>query len=101
MQDHPKGAGDGRAITTWEEDERDQAAVFRHVLELHPTELTRDELVRELNGGRARQFNEIDRIERAVRELAGAGLFHRPGEDEVIRPTRAALRCWELTEGAS
>ena len=97
MHDHPKGGeGDPVLMATYEEDERDQAAVLHHVLELHPTVLTRDELVRELNGGPPRSFNEVDRMERAVRELAGTGLFHRPGEDEMVRPTRAALRGFEL-----
>lgn len=79
MHDHPKGGeGDPVLITTHEQDEGDQAAVLRHVLELHPTTLTRDELAREINGGRPRNFSEMDRIECAVRELAGTGLLHRP-----------------------
>lgn len=36
MHDHPKGADDDPAITTHEEDDREQAAVLRQVLELHP-----------------------------------------------------------------
>jgi hypothetical protein len=40
MHDHPKGAGDGPAITTWDEYEREQAAILRQVLELHPATLT-------------------------------------------------------------
>src|SRR3954469_4386628 len=95
MHQDPKGARDERAITTWDEDERDQWALLRQVLELHPATLTRDELIRELNGGRPREFSEVDRFERAIRELAGTGLLHRPGEDEMVNPTRAAdlLRC--------
>jgi hypothetical protein len=100
MQDHPKGAGDGPAITTWDEDDREQAAILRQVLELHPATLTMDELVREMTGGGTREFPEFDAIQRAVRELAGTGLFHRPGEDEMVRPTRAAVRYSELTGGA-
>jgi hypothetical protein len=61
----------------------------------------KDELVRELNGGRRREFSETDWVERAVRELAGTGLLHRPGEEEMVNPTRSALRYFELTEGAS
>lgn len=56
MQDHPKGAGDGPAITTWDEDDREQAAILRQVLELHPATLTMDELVREMTGGGTREF---------------------------------------------
>ena len=101
MQNHPKGAGDGPAITTWDEDNREEWAVLRQVLELHPTTLTQDELVRELNGGRPREFSEVDRVERAIRELAGTGLLHRPGEDEMVTPTRSALRFFELSGEAS
>jgi len=36
MHDKPIGAGDDRAVTTAAEDTRDQAAVLRHALDLHP-----------------------------------------------------------------
>jgi len=42
----------------------------------------------------------MDGVQRAIRELAGTGLLHRPGEDEIVRPTRAAVRYCELTGGA-
>jgi hypothetical protein len=100
MQDHPKGAGEAPSTTTWDEDEREQAAVLRQVLDHHSDALTQDELVREMTGGGSRKFSEIDAVQRAIRELAGAGLLHRPGEDEMVRPTRAAVRYSELTEGA-
>jgi hypothetical protein len=100
MQDHSKGAKADRTITTWDEDDREQWALLRQVLELHPATLTQDELVRELNGGRPREFCEVDRVERAIRELAGTGLLHSPGEDEIVRPTRSALRFFELSGGA-
>jgi len=100
MQDHPKGARDERAIANWEEDDRHQAAILREVLELHPAALTMDELVRLMTSGGTREFPEFDAIQRAVRELGGSGLLHRPGEDEMIRPTRAALRSSELAGGA-
>jgi hypothetical protein len=98
MQDHLKGADDERAIAIADDDDRQQAAILRQVLELHPDELTLDELIRELNGGRTREFSEIDRVQRAVRDLAGTGLLHRPGEDETVRPTRTALRFCDLWE---
>jgi hypothetical protein len=40
-----------------------------------------------------RSRRDAEEIERAVRELVTTGLLHRIGEDEMIRPTRAALRC--------
>lgn len=97
MHQDPKGAADDRVIiTTWEEDERDQWAVLRQVLEHHPGALTQDELARELTGG-SRSLSEIDGVQRALRELVGAGLLHRIGEDEMVRPTRAAVRHFELS----
>lgn len=101
MQDHPKGADDDPAfVTNHEEDDREQAAILHRILELHPVTLTMDELIREMIGGRSREFSKIDPIQRAVGELAGSGLLHRPGEDERVQPTRPALRYFDLTGGA-
>jgi hypothetical protein len=87
-------------LTTHDEDERDQRAMLRWVLELHPgITYTRRELLLELSGGGAPGYLGSDAAERALRELAGAGLLHRIGEDEMVRPTRAAVRYFELTEG--
>lgn len=97
---NPTGPSNSRHLTTWDEDEQVEAAVLRQVLEHHPGTLTRDELTREMTGGGSTAFGDADAIDRAVRELAGAGLFHRPGEDETVRPTRAAVRYSELTRGA-
>jgi hypothetical protein len=76
-----------------EEDARAESAVLLQVLALHPTAVTLDELTREL-GGDGDAFADRDAIERAVRDLAGAGLVHE-GERFVL-PTRAALRFDEL-----
>ena len=65
------------------------------LLDLHPTQLTIAELVREVAGEEA-GFAERDAIERAVRDLGGAGLLHRV--DERTFPTRAALRFSELLD---
>jgi len=98
MHDHPKGAGEDPVLTTHDEDDREEAAALRLVLELHPAALTLDELNRELTGGGSRDFSDFDAIQRAVRDLAGSGLLHRPAEDEVVRPTRAAVRLYDLWE---
>jgi len=95
MHDHPKG---DPALTTLEEDDHSEAAALRLVLDLHPAALTLDELNRELTGGGSRDFSELDATRRAVRDLAGSGLLHRPGEDEMVRPTRAAVRLYDLWE---
>jgi hypothetical protein len=72
-----------------------ESAVLRQLLDLHPTRLTVAELVRELDsdGG---SFAGRDAVERAVRDLAAAGLLHR-GTD-FVTPTRAALRFNELAD---
>jgi hypothetical protein len=100
MHDEPNDPEDDFVfLTTRKEEDREQAAVLRLVLDLYPATLTQDELVRELAGGRPKKFSEVDWVQRAIRDLAASGLLHRSGEAEMVRPTRAALRCWELTEG--
>lgn len=70
-----------------------EAAVLQQLLALHPVQFTLAELVREIGGGSGR-FALKDAVERAVRDLAAAGLAHRNGE--VVLPSRAALRFDEL-----
>jgi hypothetical protein len=70
-----------------------EAAVLRQLLALHPIQLTLGELIREVAGG-GEDFAPRDAVERAVRELAAAGLVHRNGD--VVLPSRAALRLDEL-----
>jgi hypothetical protein len=75
------------------EDEAIEAAVLRQLLALYPVQLTLEELTREITGEEG-DFASNDAVERAVRELAAAGLVHRNGE--VVLPSRAALRLEEL-----
>jgi predicted transcriptional regulator len=70
-----------------------EAAVLRQLLALFPVQMTVAELARELGGENA-DFAHTDAVERAVRELVGAGLAHRNGD--VVIPSRAALRLDEL-----
>lgn len=81
--------------TTWAEDESIESAVLRQLLDLHPTQVTLEELTREMSSDR-RVFAERDAVERAVRDLAATGLLHR-GED-FVTPSRAALRFSELLD---
>jgi hypothetical protein len=70
-----------------------EAAVMRQLLALYPIQLTVRELSREIVGDRG-DFAPADAVERAVRDLGGAGLVNRSGD--VVLPSRAALRFEEL-----
>ena len=73
-----------------------EATVLRQLLLFHPTQVTVEELIRDVAVD-AEEFAERDAIERAVRDLARAGLLHRNGEFAI--PSRAALRFNELLGG--
>jgi hypothetical protein len=88
MHDQPRGAGDSRAMTTAEEDAREERRVLREVLTIYPESLTLEELTRELTVGSS-EYSDKDAIERAVRDLIGCGLLHRLGE--LVLPTRPAV----------
>jgi predicted transcriptional regulator len=78
---------------TADQDRAEESAVLQHVLALHPAAITVEELVRELDPDRD-SFSQRDAVERAVRDLAGAGLLHR--SESLVLPTRAALRFDQL-----
>jgi len=92
----PRAATDPDADSTQAADDRDQAAVLAYVLALHPAQLTVLDLIREVTAG-ATELGESDRMERAIRDLTGAGLLHCPGG--LVVPSRAALRFDELLGG--
>ena len=77
------------------EDEAVESAVLHQLLDLHPARLTLEELKRELGAGRE-SFADRDALERAVRDLAAAGLLYR--ETQFVEPTRAAVRFSELLD---
>jgi hypothetical protein len=81
--------------TTRAADDATESVVLTVLLELHPTQVTLEELIREVAGEDA-GFAERDAIERAVRDLGGAGLLHLV--EERTFPTRAALRFSELLD---
>ena len=87
-------ATDGESLTTKDDDVRVESALLLRVLDLHPTRLTVPELVRDLVGEDA-DFGARDGVERAIRELTGAGLLHG-GEDGLVTPTRPAVQFGEL-----
>lgn len=80
-----------------DQDARDRWTVLREVLFNYPETMTLAELTRGLTFASS-EFSEHDRFHRAVRDLAAGGLLHRPGDDEVVRPTRAAVNYRDLAE---
>jgi hypothetical protein len=77
------------------DDARLEALLLQRVLDLHPTRVTTDELVRDLAGVED-DFAARDGIERAIVELTRAGLLHPIADDGFVTPTRAAVRLGEL-----
>jgi hypothetical protein len=75
-------------------DESREAAVLAEVLQLHPTGLTVDELIRLMGTDPSGAFGEVDNCRRAVQGLRRYGLLRLDGE--VVAPTIAAVRCSEL-----
>lgn len=80
--------------TNRDEDEAVESAVLHQLLDLHPAQLTLEELKREMDS--EREFADRDALERAVRDLAAVGLVHRG--TEFVVPTRAALRFSDLLD---
>jgi len=87
-------AGETDNLTNEGEDARVESALLQRVLDLHPTRVTGDELVRDL-AGEDPDFGARDGVERAIRELTGAGLLHRT-DDGLVTPTRAAIHFGRL-----
>jgi len=79
----------GDIHSTAEDDATIESALLQQVLALHPAAVTVEELTRELG-------ETQDDIERAVRDLAGAGLLNQ--SESLVLPSRAALRFDELME---
>lgn len=77
------------------EDAATEAAVLRLLLDLHPTQLTLPELVREISGGRS-DFAATDPVDRAIVRLGAGGLLNRNGD--AVTPSRAALLFHELLD---
>jgi hypothetical protein len=76
-----------------EDDTATEAAVLRQLLALHPAQVSVEELPREIVAD-PEDFAERDAVERALRDLAAAGLLHRSGD--LVLPSRAALRFDQL-----
>ena len=84
---------DENRTTPGNDDATTEAAVLQHVLFLHPTQISFEEVVREIAADPS-DFGERDSVECAVRDLGAAGLLRRA--DDLVLPTLAALRFDEL-----
>jgi hypothetical protein len=89
MQDKGRPAASNAAA-----DRREEGAVLRHVIEVHPATLLISDLIREL--GEPDDYAERDGIERAVRELVKGGLLFRC--EGAVLPTRQALYLCDVLE---
>lgn len=96
MQDKPIGAAHEGA-TTAAQDIKDRARVLREVLDLYPETLTLDELVRELTID-SMEFEERDRVQRAVRDLIPAVWFIGSGISSCRRGPRSTSTVSAKTE---
>jgi len=76
-----------------DEDRHVEWAVLGYLLDEYPDRFTILELSLAMNAGEA-DFGSEDAVERAVRELVGAGLLHCCCG--FVLPTRAALYYWRL-----
>jgi hypothetical protein len=71
-----------------EKEARNQGIVLSFLLDEHPAQLTIPEVARELYAHPS-DFDENDAVERAIRDLVGAGLLQCHGA--FVIPTRASL----------
>jgi hypothetical protein len=76
-------------------DRKAERTILAYLIYRHPDRLTIPGLSQELNK-RPGDFDSEDAVERAVRELVGAGLLHC--ESGFVVPTRAALYFWRLEQ---
>lgn len=85
---HPEDNPEGPCLPPSEEDRQIETTVLALVLDQHPAHLTIPELSLAMNRGRE-GFGGSDAVDRAIRELVGAGLLRIACG--LVLPTRAAL----------
>ena len=75
------------------DEEQAEQAVLALLLDVHPAQLSIDEVVREMTD-EPDEFAPRDRVSNALRDLAAAGLVHRHGA--FVFASRAAVRFEDL-----
>jgi len=86
--DNPTDRGLLDPSTPASEDRKVEWAVLDYLLDEHPDRFTIPEVSRAMNASET-DFDGEDAVERAIRDLVGAGLLHCCGG--FVVPTRAAL----------
>ena len=92
---NPKGRDFPDPCIPSHEDRKTEWAVLGYLLDADPDRFTIPEVSRVMNAGET-DFDSEDAVERAIRQLVGAGLLHCCGG--FILPTRAALYYSRLAE---
>jgi len=70
-------------------------ALLGAAVDLHPARLTIPELSLKV-AANPHDGREMETITEAIRELRRCGLFRYRDDDEIVEPTQAALRAFEL-----
>jgi len=92
---HPTDCAERGLSMPVDQDAQAEQTVLAFLLDEHPAQLTIPEVSRALNAVPG-SFSTFDAVERAIRELDGAGLVHC--RDGFVTPTRAALYFARLEE---
>jgi hypothetical protein len=88
-ESNPRDCAERSPSTPAEQDAQAEQAVLAFLLNEYPDhQLTIPEVSRAMNAGEI-DFGSEDAVERAIRELVGAGLLHC--QDGFVLPSRAAL----------
>lgn len=95
MHDQPRRVRVERAMSTAEQDAREERRVLREVLDYYPGSFTLEELICELTAAPPEGCTK-DTVKVAVIELMSRGLLHRLGD--LVLPTRPAVVFHSLTE---
>lgn len=72
-----------------------ERTILEEVLELHPRRLTADALLLRIVGD-PEDDREVETATDAIRKLGVSGLVRQRDDDQMVTPTQAALRAFEL-----
>jgi len=93
--DNPTDRGFPDPSTPGDTDRKVEWTILGYLLDSDPDRFTIPQVSRTMNAGET-GFDSEDAVERAIRQLVGAGLLHC--SDGFVLPTEAALYFWQLEE---